>query len=125
MRATPLPLRLLSGLALALAAADARAEGALVAGQFLAGLGLVGGAIGGGIAGWRRHDPTGFGISFLVYLGLVCVVASTWSGSFEIVPLTLVFGAVAGILPFAASFFSIRKLVTVLSRRLRSKPPPA
>lgn len=105
-------------IALAVAAADAHAQSTvIVLGQTLAMLGGAGGAVFGAIAGWRAAEPLRLGIAFLIYLGLLCVVASTWAGSLEIVPLTLVFGAAAGILPFAAGFLVVRGIVT----RLRAK----
>jgi hypothetical protein len=105
-------------LALAVAAADAHAQSTVVVlGQTLAMLGGAGGAVFGAIAGWRTAEPLRVGVAFLIYLGLLCVVASTWAGSLEIVPLTLVLGAAAGILPFGAGFFALRGIVT----RLRAK----
>ncbi len=105
-------------LALSVAAADAHAQStAVVLGQTLAMFGGAGGAVFGAIAGWRSAEPLRLGIAFLIYLGLLCVVASTWTGSLEIVPLTLVLGAAAGILPFGAVFLVMRGIVT----RLRAK----
>jgi hypothetical protein len=101
-----------------LAATEARAGGGgLLAAQFLAVVGLAGGSVAGTVAGIRWPQPVGFGAAFLVYLGLLCVVASTWSGSLDIVPLTLALGAGTGILRFAASFFAVRHVV----KRLRGR----
>lgn len=120
-------------LALAVAATDAHAQSAaIVLGQTLALSGGAGGVVFGAIAGWRRAEPLRLGIAFLIYLGLLCVVASTWAGSLEIVPLTIVLGAAAGILPFAAGFVVARGIVTRLrvklgandtTRRDASHPP--
>ena len=120
-------------LALAVAAADAHAQSTVVVlGQTLAMFGGAGGAVFGAIAGWRKAEPLRLGIAFLIYLGLLCAVASTWAGSLEIVPLTLVLGAAAGILPFAAGFLLMRGIVTRLraklganatTRRAASGPP--
>lgn len=106
-------------LALAVAAADAHAQStAVVLGQTLAMFGGAGGVVFGAIAGWRTAEPLRLGIAFLIYLGLLCAVASTWAGSLEIVPLTLVLGAAAGILPFGAGFLVVRGIVTRLRARL-------
>jgi hypothetical protein len=107
--------------ALSVTAADAHAQSTvMVLGQSLALAGGMGGVVFGAIAGWRTAETLRMGLAFLIYLGLLCVVASTWSGSLEIVPLALVLGAVAGILPFAACFFMARRGVA----RLRAKVAP-
>ncbi len=105
--------------ALSVAAVDAHAQStAIVLGQSLAIVGGASGLVFGSIAGWRTAEPLRLGIAFLIYLGLLCVVASTWAGSLEIVPLALVLGAVAGILPFAAGFFIARRIVVHLHTKL-------
>jgi threonine/homoserine efflux transporter RhtA len=98
------------------------AAGALAAVQLLAGAGLAGGAVGGVVAGLR--EPAGaavrWHVAFLVHLGVVCCVASTWAATLEIVPFALLFGAASGIVPFVASFFALRFLVRMLRARRRS-----
>jgi hypothetical protein len=114
--------RLLAGIALAVAAADVRAQGTTtVVAQFLVMAALFGGALSGAWAGIRGPKAIRLWPAFLVYLGLLSMVASTWAGSLEIVPLTLLFGAIAGIAPFAASFFLLRHLVLWIRDRLRSR----
>lgn len=81
---------------------------AIVLGQTLALLGAAGGVLAGLWAGWRPAGAVRFRSAFLVYLGLVSVAASTWSGSMEIVPLTLALGALVGIVPFGLGFVLCR-----------------
>ena len=81
---------------------------AMVLGQSLALLGLLGGLVAGVVAAWRQPKGLHFGTSFLVYLGVLCVVASTWIGSLDAVPLTLALGTAAGMLPYAGAFFGLR-----------------
>ena len=117
--------RLLAGIALAIAAADVQAQTtAAIIGQFLAAVALFGGALCGAWAGCREQKAISFWLAFAVYLGLLSVVASTWSGSLEIVPLVLLFGAFAGIVPFAASFLLVRYLVVLVRARLQSRAVP-
>lgn len=103
-------------------AAPARAETTLAeVGPPLALLGLAGGAAAGAIAGWRSHPRSAFWPGFGVYLGLLSVTASTRAGSLEVVPLTLVLGAGAGILPFALAWFALRAGVAALQRAARRR----
>jgi hypothetical protein len=104
------PTRLFVPLALAFFAADASANGVVVIGQFLALLALVGGALGGALAAWQGPKASGFGVAFMVYLGLVSLAGSTWVQSMEMVPLALVYAAAAGVIPFGAGFFGLRYL---------------
>jgi hypothetical protein len=87
----------------------------------LASLGLLGGAIAGAWAGWRTRPPLRFGPAFLVYLGVLSAVATTWAQSMEALPLTLVYGAAMGVLPFAAAFHLLRRIVAAWKAR-RSGP---
>ncbi len=77
----------------------------------LAALALVAGAVAGVAAGFRPDKVAGFGVAFGIYLGLLAMTASTWAQSMDILPLTLVYGAVTGALPFAATFWGARKFV--------------
>jgi len=77
----------------------------------LAALALVAGAVAGVAAGFRPDKVAGFGTPFGIYLGLLAMTASTWAQSMDILPLTLVYGAVTGVLPFAATFWGARKFV--------------
>ncbi|MBX9610723.1 MAG: hypothetical protein K2X51_03770 [Burkholderiales bacterium] len=77
----------------------------------LAALALVAGAVAGVAAGFRPDRVPGFGVAFGIYLGLLAMAASTWAQSMDILPLTLVYGAVTGALPFAATFWGLRRLV--------------
>jgi hypothetical protein len=115
---------LLAGLALSLAAPDAAASGVAAAAEVLAIIGLAGGAVCGALAAWYRPGTIRFANAFLIYLGVLCAVASTWAESLEIVPLTLVFGSVAGILPFAAGFLALRRAVGHLRAHRRAKAAP-
>lgn len=84
----------------------------------LAALALVAGAVAGVAAGFRPDKLPGFGVAFGIYLGLLAMAASTWAQSMDILPLTLVYGAITGALPFAATFWGLRKFVgRVRSRR--------
>jgi hypothetical protein len=97
-----------------------------VLGQSLALLGCAGGIAAGLYAGCREPRLVPFWSAFLVYLGVMSAVVATWAGSLEIVPLALVLGAAAGILPFAALFLLCRRLVrsarASLNRRRPSNP---
>lgn len=85
----------------------------------LAALALVAGAVAGVVAGFRPDRVPGFGTPFGIYLGLLAMAASTWAQSMDILPLTLVYGAITGVLPFAATFWGLRKFVgRVRSRRV-------
>jgi len=77
----------------------------------LAALALVAGAVAGVAAGFRPDRVPGFGTPFGIYLGLLAMAASTWAQSMDILPLTLVYGAITGALPFAATFWGARKFV--------------
>ena len=99
-----------TGLLLGAVASTAQAQPATVVaiGQTLALAGLGGGAIGGVWAGYRKAPVAAFWPAFGIYMLLLCAAASTRAGSFEIVPLALVLGAGAGIVPFAAAWFGLR-----------------
>lgn len=102
-------------LAAAFAATDAHAQStAAVVGLSLALVACAGGALFGAIAGWKPPATLRFPTAFLIYLGLLTVAASTRAGSLEIVPLAIVLGAIAGVVPFAACFFAVRALVARL-----------
>jgi hypothetical protein len=119
MRTTPS----LATAALLAISLDTRAQGhAVVLGESLAVAGALGGLTLGAIAGWIGANRLRLWPSFGIYLGIVCVVASTRFGSMEVVPLTLVFGAAAGVLPYAASYLIARGLVARLRHPQR---PPA
>lgn len=92
-----------------------------VLGQTLALFGGLGGSIAGAVAGYMHPRRMQFWRAFLVYLGILCAIASTWAGSLEIVPLALFLGATAGVLPFAAAFFISRRLVALLRNWLQSR----
>jgi RsiW-degrading membrane proteinase PrsW (M82 family) len=86
----------------------------------LAGLGLLGGAIAGTAAGLRPARPVRFGPAFLVYLGVLAVVSTTWAQSMDALPLALVYGAAISVLPFGAAFLLARRLAGILmSKRTR------
>jgi uncharacterized membrane protein YfcA len=87
----------------------------------LAAFGLLGGALGGAVAGFKSDEPLHIGTAFLVYLGILAVVGTTWSQSMEALPLTLVYGAAMGALPFGAAFLLVRTLVCSFRSR-RSRP---
>jgi hypothetical protein len=89
--------------------------------QTLALSGAIGGVIGGAVAGFRADGPLRFVTAFLVYLGLLAAVATTMLQSMDALPLTLVYGAAAGIVPFGAAFFLVRRLVSSLRSR-QSRP---
>ncbi|WP_418318991.1 hypothetical protein [Piscinibacter sakaiensis] len=100
---------LLAGAGLLVCCSEAWAQGtAVVLGQSLAWVGLLGGAVAGAVSGFLQARPAAFWPAFGIYLGLLAMLASTRAGSLEIVPLALVFGAVAGIVPFAAAWFGVR-----------------
>ena len=99
---------LLAAALLALSA-PAQAFDTLAVGQTLFGLGALGGLVAGLVAAWRLPRPTGFGPAFGTYLGALCVLVSTWAGTLDTVPLTLAFGAAAGIGPFALLFLGLRR----------------
>ncbi|MBX3607746.1 MAG: hypothetical protein KF788_20905 [Piscinibacter sp.] len=104
------------------AQAQAQAQApALVLGQTLALAGAVGGLVLGAAAGIGRHGGLGLWPSFGIHLGFLCLLASTRFGSLEVVPLTLVLGAIAGVLPFVACFLAMRAAL----RRWRAPRPPA
>ncbi len=75
----------------------------------LVGTALVGGMLAGAWAGWQRNGagPRWY-TGFLVYLGLVTAVATTFSGSMELAPLALIVAALAGVLPYLAGFGAFR-----------------
>jgi len=87
----------------------------------LALIGAIGGAIGGAVAGFRSDRSPRFGTAFLIYLGILAAVATTALQSMGGLPLTLVYGAAAGALPFGAAFLLVRRLVTAWRSR-RSTP---
>lgn len=96
-------------LGLLLISTPAAAQGVtLVVGQSLALGGLVGGLVAGCHAGWRASPARAIWPAFGIYLGLLSMVASTRAGDMGIVPLALVLGAAAGLLPFAAAYFAVR-----------------
>lgn len=108
--------------ALLAAAPDAQAQGhAAVLGLSLVLAGGVGGAIAGVLAAGLGPRPLRFWPSFGIYLGLLSVAASTWAETLEIVPLVLVLGAFAGILPYAAGFHLARQVVTRLRAAIRGR----
>lgn len=121
MSGQPPFIRFFVVLALGFVAADASANGAVVIGQFLALLALAGGAIGGALAAWQAPKGLGFGVAFMVYLGLVSLAGSTWVQSMEMVPLALAYAAAAGIIPFAAGFFGLRYLGRLARARWGAK----
>jgi hypothetical protein len=92
----------------------------------LIGLALLGGVVAGGVAGWPSVRSLGLGPAFLVYLGLLAIVSTTFAQSMEILPVTLLYGVVTGIVPFALAFYGMRWLVrSKLAPRLgASKAPP-
>jgi hypothetical protein len=98
------------------------AAGAVAVAQVLAGAGLAGGVLGGIVAGVREPAAAvlRWHVAFLVHLGVVSCVASTWAGTLEIVPLALIFATAAGIVPFVASFFALRHLARALRARRRA-----
>jgi hypothetical protein len=73
---------------------------------------LLAGAVAGAVVGWRRARSFGLVRAFLVYLGLLAVVSTTFSQAMEILPLALLYGVVTGILPFAAAFYGVRWMVS-------------
>jgi hypothetical protein len=73
---------------------------------------LVAGVVTGAWGFWRPDGPAPrWHTGFLVYLGLITVMATTLSGSMEIAPLALLVAAVSGILPFLAGFGALRWLL--------------
>ena len=94
---------------------------AWVLGQSLVLLGLLGGFVAGVVAALRAPQGLHFGTSFMIYLGVLCGVVSTWLGSLDAVPLTLVLGAAMGVLPYAGAFFGLRWCVNRWRTR-RSQP---
>ena len=85
-------------------------------------LALAGGAVAGAVAALRRRGPAlRLRVAFVVYLGGLAVLSTTWAQSMEVLPLALVFGAAVGILPFAAMFLLVRQLVRQLLRWLLSR----
>jgi hypothetical protein len=78
---------------------------------------FVSGAVGGIAAALRPQGRVRIGPAFLVYLGLVAVLATTLSQSLDLLPLTLIYGAAVGALPFGAAFLAARQLVSMLRTR--------
>ncbi len=83
----------------------------------LAAAALVAATLAGLAAGWRTPPLFKLGSAFFVYLGLVGVAATTWAESMDILPLALVYAALTGALPFAATSVASRKLVRAWRRR--------
>jgi hypothetical protein len=81
---------------------------------------LIAGLMGGAVAGYRTDNAPRFATTFLVYLGLLAAVSATWVQSMEILPLTLAYGAVTGIVPFASAFFGVRYLLRSIRGRKHS-----
>lgn len=78
---------------------------------------LVAGAVGGIAAALWPQRQVRMGPAFLVYLGLVAVLATTMSQTLDVLPLSLIYGAAVGALPFGAAFLAARKAVSLLSER--------
>jgi hypothetical protein len=111
--------RCLLAITLCVAAWPAQAQGnAVVLGQSLALAGGVGGVCAGLVAGYLSPRPLRFWTSFGIYLGVLCMVASTWAQSMDIVPLTLVLGALFGLLPYGLCFFLVRRGLGWLRARI-------
>lgn len=125
MRANLLVARCIGGVVLATAASSAFArDNTLVLGQTLAIAGCLGGTCAGLLAAWLGPRQLRFWPSFGVYVGILVVVASTWAGTMEIVPLTLVLGSLVGLLPYAACFFLARRALVWLRAAVRRKRSP-
>ncbi len=92
---------------------------AVVVGQALALAALAGGAIAGALAGYRNSPPKTFWPAFGIFVGVIAVAASTRAESMAIVPLALVVGGVAGVVPFAVAFFAVRWCWRRIRGRLR------
>jgi hypothetical protein len=108
------------------AASSVFAQGnALVLGQSLAIAGCVGGACAGSLAALFGPHRLRFWPSFGVYIGLLSVTASTWAGTMDIVPLTLVLGALAGLLPYAACFYLACHALTRLRAAIQRHRAPS
>lgn len=116
------PSRLLFAAALSVVTSSAQAQdNAMVLGQSLALAGCLGGTFAGTVAAFLSPRPVRFWASFGVYLGALCVAASTWAGTMDIVPLALVLGAASGLLPYAACFLLARRALLWLGARLRRR----
>jgi len=103
------------GLLLTVTTCSAFAQGnAIVVGQSLALAGGFGGICAGLLAAWLGPHQLRFWPSFGVYIGLLAVIASTWTGTMEVVPLTLALGSLVGLLPYAAGFFLASRAFTRL-----------
>lgn len=75
----------------------------------LVGTALAVGMLAGAWSGWQRSGAgPRWHTGFLVYLGLVTVVATTFSGSMELAPLALIVAALVGALPYLAGFGALR-----------------
>jgi hypothetical protein len=82
-----------------------------------AGFGLLGGGVAGTVAGLRPEKPLRFVPAFLVYLGALAVISTTWAQSMDVLPLALVYGAATGVLPFGATFLLMRRLACAFRAR--------
>lgn len=113
------PVRFSTGAVLVLWSGSALAHGEqyLVAGA--AALSIVCGSVFGVAAGFWR--PATFGVSFVAFLAIGALVAWVAAGSDEGATLFLVFGGIAGAIPFAAGYFALRVAVQWLRRMFTAR----
>ena len=71
---------------------------------------LCGGAAAGALEALKVH-ALGPWKSFLIYIGVLGVAATTWAESMDILPLALIFAAATGLLPFVLAYLGLRKLM--------------
>ncbi len=80
-------------------------------------LAVAGGLLAGAWAGFRPRSDPGPGKAFLVWLGLVVVVSTTFAKSTEALPFALIWASALGIVPFWCFYVVLRALVN----RVRAK----
>lgn len=96
----------------ALAATPAHAAaGVAVVMPWLAMAALAAGLATGVYAAGKKAAPV-WRAGFLIFLGAVTAVATTFAGSMEAAPLAQVLAAASGVLPFTGGFFGTRWAVT-------------
>ncbi len=78
---------------------------------------LGGGLIAGTWVGMRPQAVIGVAQSFLIWLGLVGVVFTTFAKSMEALPFALIFATVIGIVPFTLGYFSLKALLAKIRER--------
>lgn len=83
--------------------------------------GVLGGLVLGAAAALWTQSGLKFWPSFCIFLGALCLLASTRFGTLEVVPLTLALGALLGGVPFGLGFWAAKSVVGRAMRRRRER----